>query len=337
MEHNTLLTISKRTGFSTSTVSRVLNGQGDKYRISKKTIQVVSEEAKKCHYTPSLLAKGLRMRKTQTIGLLLPGIDNPYFASIASVVIYEAKKLGYTVVLVDTMEDEKNEQEGITSLLSRKVDGIIIAPCGQDPTFLENTDQHHLPVILIDRHFESTTLSYVCTDNYRGGYEATQYLTQHGHKDILCIRGLTYAMPSRERARGYLDALKHNGLTNKKRIAGNDFSIKNGYLETKLAINTTLPTAIFAMSNTILLGAIKAIREAKLKIPKDISIVSFDNYTYLDYLDPAITRISQPESEIGTMSVMLLVQRMESSNSSQHAQILLPPQLITGNSVKKLL
>jgi LacI family transcriptional regulator len=332
MQKETLITISTRTGFSVSTVSRVLSGKANKYRISDKTVDIIIREARSCNYTPSLLAKGLRTSKTRTIGLLVPGIENPYFSSIASIVISEARKMGYTIVLVDTMESEENEREGISSLLSRMIDGIIVVPSGRDPEYLETVDVH-TPVVLIDRHFEPTTLSYVTTNNYEGGFEATKYLMEFGHKNILCIRGVHHSMPARERERGYLEALRQNGLEKTARVAGNDFTIENGYLETKLALNApNPPTAVFAMSNTILLGAIKAIRESRLRIPDDISIVSFDNYSYLDYLDPAITRVGQRINEMGLLAIKLLLQRLEGEESTV-TKIQLTPQLIVCNSV----
>lgn len=133
----TLVTISKRTGFAISTVSRVLNGQAEKYRISRKTVELIHAEARRCDYTPSLLAKGLRMKRTNTLGLLIPQVSNPYFADIASAIIREARSHGYTVMVVDTMENEENEQEGIRTMLSRRVDGIVAVPCGRTPDHLE--------------------------------------------------------------------------------------------------------------------------------------------------------------------------------------------------------
>ena len=115
MQKATLIGIAQRTGFSVSTVSRILSGQAEKYRISKKAVEAVCEEARRCNYTPSLLAKSLRMNKTFTLGLLIPGVDNPYFANIASAVIHEAKTLGYQMIIIDTLEDAANEREGIAS------------------------------------------------------------------------------------------------------------------------------------------------------------------------------------------------------------------------------
>lgn len=190
MANETLITISQRTGFSISTVSRVLSGQAEKYRISPATVHLIEEEAKRCNYIPNLLAKGLTTRRTNIIGLLIPSVDNPYFANIASVVIRQARSQGFTTMIVDTMENAKNEQQDVLSLISRKVDGIIIVPCDREPDFLERIGRHNIPIVLIDRYFDTTTLPYVCTDNFRGGYEATKHLIEHGHKRIACIQGV---------------------------------------------------------------------------------------------------------------------------------------------------
>ena len=206
MSKETLISIAQRTGFSVSTVSRVLSGQAAKYRISEKTVALIAREAERCNYTPSLLAKGLRTSRTDTLGLLIPSIDNPYFAHIASIIVHEARAKGYKVILIDTSEDERNEREGVRSLLSRKVDGILIAPAGDDPAFLEAT-AHQTPVVCIDRHFAKTSLPYVVTDNLRGGREATQHLIDRGHRRILCIQGVRHSIPSADRVRGYRQAL----------------------------------------------------------------------------------------------------------------------------------
>jgi LacI family transcriptional regulator len=333
MAKETLQTISERTGFSVSTVSRVLSGQAAKYRISDNAVEIITKEAKKSNYTPSLLAKHLRTGKTQTIGLLIPAIDNPYFANIASVIIAEAKNHGYTIILVDTMENEANEREGLDSLLSREVDGIMLAPSGSERAYMERINDTQTPIVLIDRFYDSTTLPYITTNNYQGAFDAVQYLADGGHRDILCIQGVPHSMPVRDRVRGYLDALKKNGLEKHARIVGNNFSIQNGYLEVRLALNLpSRPTAIFAMSNTILLGAVRAIRESGLEIPRDISIISFDDNTYLDFMNPAITRVSQPINEIGSLAVKILMDSFENGKRSD-AQIQLSPRLIVRNSV----
>jgi len=334
MKNETLISLSERTGFSISTVSRVLSGQALRYRISKKTVDLISEEARRCNYTPSLLAKGLRTKKTNTIGLLIPSIENNYFAIMASVIIHEAKQHSYKVVVVDTMEDELNEAEGLSSLLARKVDGILLVPCGKDPSNLEKINSGITPIVLIDRYFPDTSLPYVCTNNYQGAVDATRCLINNGHKKIACIQGIPHSMPNKERLRGFIDTLNQYSPGDDPIIIGENFSIQNGYMETKLVLNKPdCPTALFTLGNTILLGAIKAIRESELKIPDDISIVSFDDNMFFNYLDPAITCVSQPIDEIGILAVKILIKNINDETLSD-TKIQLPPKLIIRNSIR---
>ena len=161
----TLETIAKNTGFSKSTISRVLNGKADSCRIPQSTVETIIKAAESCGYVPDLIAKKMRKSKSQTIGLLIPSISNPYFADIASVVISDAKSLGYTTIVTDTMEDVNAQNESITAMISRKVDGIITVPCGNDPAFLEQTNKKYVPIVLVDRYYENSCLPYVVTNN----------------------------------------------------------------------------------------------------------------------------------------------------------------------------
>ena len=259
----TLIDVSKKTGYSISTISRVLNGKSEKYRISQSAKEVILQSVKELDYQPDIVAQSLRNNTTYTIGLLVPHIDNPFFANIASVVIREAQRYNYTVMLIDTLEDPIQENKAIDSLLSRKIDGIILVPTGENPSKLEEISTK-TPIVLIDRYFEKHNLPYVATDNYVGAYQATKLLLESGHSKILCIQGPDISITTKERVRGYLDALREAGYQDNAMIRGNEFSIQNGYIETKLALNsTTKPTAIFALSSTILLGAVKALNEHK--------------------------------------------------------------------------
>ena len=290
--------MAERLGYSATTISRVLSGKAEKYRISPDTVNAVLREARRCNYSPSVAAQSLRTRRSNTIGLLLPSVANPYFADMASVIITELNSAGYTTIVVDTMESEQRLSESARSLISRQVDGILAVPCGEKGMDLEMLSAQ-IPVVLIDRYYEDTSLPYVTTNNYQGGLDATRHLLSRGHTRISCIQGVQSSMPNKERVRGYVKAMEDEGLAQDIDIIGNEFSVQNGYLETKLLMSRAQrPTAIFALSNTIMLGALKAIREAGLRIPEDVALISFDNNLYMDYMTPSITRISQPLSLI---------------------------------------
>lgn len=237
MKKETLVSIAERSGCSISTVSRVLSGNAAKYRISQRTVARVTEEVKRCNYTPSLLAKGLRTNRTDTIGLLIPNIENSFFAGVAGVVIRESRNYNYKVVVVDTQEDERNEQDGLSALLARRVDGIVAAPCGSNSELFASVQEGGMPLVLIDRYLpDAGMLSYVTTDNYRGAVMATEYLLENGHRRIACIQGTPHSMPVRDRVRGFGDTLRAHGLGDRIVVTGEDFSVQNGYLETKLAL-----------------------------------------------------------------------------------------------------
>lgn len=335
MKKGTLVDIAKKTGYSMTTISRVLNGKSEQYRISKSAENIIIQAVKELNYKPNIIAQSLRNNTTYTIGLLVPHIDNPFFANIASVVIREAQSYNYTVMLIDTLEDPVQEDKAIDSLLSRKIDGIILVPTGENPSKLEDISTK-TPIVLIDRYFEGHNLPYVSTDNYTGAYQATKLLLESGHQKILCIQGPEVSITTKERIRGYLDAIKEFGNPDNVMMRGNDFSIQNGYIETKMALNSALkPTAIFALSSTILLGAVKALNEHKIRIPQDISVISFDDNLYLDYLNPPITRVAQPLEDIGVIAVKILMQKIL-EQTELHSEILLKPNMIQRDSVRVL-
>jgi len=333
----TLSSIAERTGYSITTISRVLSGQADKYRISEKACKDITEEAKRCNYSPNIIARNLRTNRTNTIGLILPSVANPYFADLSSVIISEAHRNGYTTIVTDSMENEDNQKANIAMLLSRRVDGIIAAPCGSSPTLFEEINKTNIPVILVDRPLKGSHLPHVTTNNYTGGFEATNHLIRNGHRHIACIQGAKTSVPNTKRIAGYMDALKRVDLEANAVVVGNEFSLQNGYLETKLLLNSkNIPTAIFALSNTIGLGAMKAIREAGLRIPEDISLIVYDNNIYMDYLVPPITRVGQPIEEMGKLATKLLFESIESEKRLT-TQIELAPDLITRESVQNLI
>ncbi|MBR1576698.1 MAG: LacI family DNA-binding transcriptional regulator [Bacteroidales bacterium] len=334
MASDTLASIAEKAQCSVSTVSRVLSGKAEKYRISEATVARVRKEVEKSNYTPSLIAKGLRAGKTDTIGLLIPGVDDTFFSEIASCIIGEARKLGYTVIVIDTQEDEKNENEGFSTLLARKVDGIIAVPCGRETEAFARVKGAELPLVVVDRYFASgSNFSFVTTDNYKGAVMAVEHFIANGHQDIACIQGNPEAMTCQERVRGYVDTMKAHGLEDRIRISGSKFSIQNGYVETNLVLSgERRPTAILALSNKILLGTVKAVSETGLSIPEDISVISFDDNLLFNYMTPRITCIAQPVQEISLVAVTLLMKKIAGERNVSH--LFLPPGIVVRDSVK---
>ncbi|MCK4558268.1 MAG: LacI family DNA-binding transcriptional regulator [Calditrichia bacterium] len=341
MDHSsktTLKTLSSKLGFSETTISRVLNGKAEKYRISKKTADIIIQSAKDLNFTPNILARGLRLKKTHTLGLVIPDISNPFFASIARSVEREARKFGYSIILCDTEENTNIEIKSVQLLRGRNMEGLVVAPVGQTASHLEDVYNAGLPIVIIDRCFPNKNLPYVTSDNYQGAYEAISYLIDNGHRRIACIQGLENTSPNNDRIRGYKDALLNNHIPYVKSIiVGDSFGELNGYTEAKILLKKKdRPTAIFAFSNLISLGALKAIEEENLSVPEDISIVAFDDQPYFDHLATPMSSVAQQHNEIGQIATKIIFKQIKSKTSSVAEGVLIPTKLIKRASVKRI-
>jgi LacI family transcriptional regulator len=330
MKKGTLEDIERLTGYSKTTISRVLNQKSERYRISEAAKIKILRVAQKLDLKLNFVAQSLRNGSSHTIGLVIPYIRNPFFANLASTIISEANNYEYTVMLIDTQENPELETKAIDTMIGRNIDGIILVPCGSDSAFLDEANKT-TPIILVDRYFENSSLPYVATDNYNGAFQGMQLLLESGHKNILCIQGPQISITSKERIRGCEDAAQAFGSDINLIIKGNEFSIQNGYIETKLSLtdNSNI-TAIFALSNTILLGSLEALKENHKKVPQEMSIICFDNNFYLDYLNPPITRVAQPISSIGIAALKMLMQSI-TEKQAIHSNLLMAPNISKEN------
>lgn len=333
----TLKSIAHKLGVSVTTVSRVLNGKSSRYRISAETEKIILKAARDLAYSPNQLARGLRLKRTNSIGYIIPDISNPFFASIAKSVEKYARKYGYSIILCDSEENTDIEKESLQLLISRKVDGLIISPVGLEVAHLISVKQKNVPIVLLDRYFPNLELPFVTSDNYQGAFEAVNLLIQNGHTNIACIQGLRNTSPNTDRVRGYIDAHLKNGYkVDESLIVGDSFGEENGYIETKLLLKkTNIPTAIFSISNLISLGAIRAIAEEGLKIPDDISMVSFDDQPYSRFLSTPMTTVAQQITQIGQIATKILFDQIEEKKSFNPQGIFLPTKMIIRDSIKR--
>lgn len=330
----TLTDIAEKTGYSIATISRVLNGKSEQYRISQAAYNAIMEEAKRSNYIGNVNAQSLRRNKTRSIGVIMPSIANPFFAGISDTIIAEVKRHGYTAILAVTMESPTEQESCLSTILSRNVEGIIAAPCGNDPFLFENINNEMVPIVLVDRFFMDSNISYITSNNYKGAVDATNLLINNGHKYIACIQGDTSSCPNKKRVEGYIATMNGASLENNIRVVGDSFSIQNGYLETKLLLGdpSYRPTAILALSYPIVLGVIKALHENNLRIGEDISVISFDDNMSLDYMEPPITRVRQPIEELGKLATKVLFEHI-GSVKAKTTQLELTTKIILGNSV----
>ncbi|MCJ8321380.1 MAG: LacI family transcriptional regulator [Colwellia sp.] len=331
----TLKSISATLGISISTVSRVLNDRAKKYRISDATVAKIKKEADRVSFAPNQIASALRSQKTKTIALVIPDISNSYFSSMAKGLGIEARKAGYSLLLFDSLGQEKLEIEAVRLMRSRKVDGFIIAPASTNGQHIIDLKESGTPVVFIDRYIKSMAIASVCSDNVEAAYQATSYLITSGHQHIACIQGLNYLSSSADRTLGYKKALaKYHLAENKSYFLGDDFSHQSGYAATKILLeNCPQVTAILSLSHLNAMGAMQAIKEAGKHIPEDISLITFDDDPLFAYLSTPLTSVDQPNEAIGIETMQLLIAQINGESNSTE-QKLLKTQLILRDSVK---
>jgi LacI family transcriptional regulator len=334
----TLQDIAEKAGISVSTVSRVLNGQARKYRISRATERLAMQAAEELNYRPNPLARGLKLKKTHTLGLVVPDISNPFFATIVKYIQKVAHRMEYSVMVCDTDENVALEIEHIELLASKSVDGLIVLPVGQSFDHFRDVIRGGLPLVMLDRSPEDFPADSVVVDNYQGAYRATEHLLAHGHRHIAVIQGLQGTFTNVGRLSGFTDALNHHGVpVDQQVVVGHDFRRETAYLETKLLLTREpRPTALFAFGDLLTFGAMQAIREEGLSIPEDISLITFDDIDFAPFLKCPLTSVAQPRQIMGEMAIKLLEERMRLGNEAPPRRIVLQPTLIERQSVREI-
>jgi len=330
--------VAKKAGVSNTTVSRVLSGKASEYGITEETEEKVKKIAKELNYVPNQLAKGLRLKQTKSIGLVVPDISNPFFSCIVKNISKEAHKLGYSLSLYDSQDDTNIEANNLNYLQNRVVDGFIVCPVGKKYKHIQGLVKDGAKVVVVDRYFPDLKCPSIISDNYQGAVDGTEYFIENGHEKIGFIQGEIGTSVNDDRVKGYRDTLqKHNIPVNDSLVVGDSFGERNGYISTKLLLNRKPKvTAIFATSNLISHGALRAISEEGLQIPEDISIISFDDQPYSDLLKTPMTSITQQKEEIGRIAFKLLIEFIKNVKIDRSQIVTLPTKLIERKSVKKI-
>ncbi|MBH0161453.1 LacI family DNA-binding transcriptional regulator [Fictibacillus sp. 26RED30] len=311
----TIRDVAKKAGVSVTTVSRALNGYSDVNEKTREKIKVIAQEL---NYSPSLLARSLVMKKTKTIGLLVSGLriegskDNFTFEVLCGVNDC-AGELGYELVLIST--DSKKQQEKTYNQLcnERKVEGVILQGIKTDDPYLDEVLKSDIPCILIDIPIESESVGYVTTDNKGGAQTAVEHLTDLGHKNIAMINGHSQAFVSRERLAGYQEALQNKEIPfNEEYVVNGAFLEESAELETtKLLSKHPEITALFCASDLMAMGAMRAAKKMGKKLPKDLSVVGYDNIILSAYSTPSLSTIAQDRYRLGFEATTLLTKLLE--------------------------
>lgn len=325
--------VAKRAGVSSTTVSLVLN-QGSNSRISEKTRERILQAVKELGYQPNKTTQSLTPNIPPTIGLVITDITNPFFTDLAGVIENVASRYGYNIILCNTGQSLKKETEYLEVLWRRKVDGLIIAPVDDKESNIHEFLKRDIPVVFVDRYIEGADTNAVVLDNIEGAYTATEYLLRLGHRRIGILSGLQSVKTGKDRLQGYLNALKaYNVPVDERLISDGMFSVDGG----KSAIDRLLslsprPTAIFSTAGPMTVGALLEFKKRRIKVPEDISFISFDDNIWALLVEPPITVIAQPIPDIGKEAVQFVVQLIQGWGTDGNRKIVLKPQLIIRNS-----
>jgi LacI family transcriptional regulator len=330
----TLKDLAAYCGVHTSTVSRVLRGK-ENLKISEKTRKKIFSAAKKFNYQPNQTARTLRLKKSNTIGLIVPDISNPFFSRIAKRIDNLAYDAGYMLIVVSTDENQQKEHHFVNEFLSRGVEGLMLIPAQDEYKHIQGLLNDNFPLVLIDRNFENFKANVVISNNEEASYEAVKYLSELGHKRIAVLSGRQNLYSIKKRIQGYKKAVKDFNLEqNSELIAGDGHRIEDGFKATMNLLNLEIPpTALIISGNLISVGALTAIGEKGLKVPQDISIIGFTDSLYSEFLSTPMSTISHPLQEIGEKAINLLFKHMKSAKKLPYEKIIVKTVLTIRESV----
>lgn len=332
----TLQDIAEDLQVSVVTVSKVLRNKG---KISVGTRKRVLDRARQLNYKPNWIARSLATRRTYTIGLLLPDFTHPFFAEIAKTVAETVRAHGYHVVISYSEEDANLERSEVEALLARQVDGLIIASAQskEQAGFFENIRQRKTPFVLVDRPVAGVHAGFVGVDDEEIGRLATEHLIAQGCKTIAHLRGPQIGL-AESRFAGYRETLKKNGMSMRaEHVVEAGFEDQTGHAAMKeLLANTERPDGVFCYNDPIAIGAMKAIKEARLKVPEDIAVVGAGNVHYSDVLAVPLSTIDQETARMGIAAAEMLIEQIETRRTLQTRKILLSPRLVVRESSRRL-
>ena len=310
--------VAKKTGVSVSTVSKVLNGKCKEGRVSDVLAERIRNEAQAMNYKPNGTAKALRSGRSETIGLILSDISNPFFGTMTFHIQKHAEKHGYSVIVANTSESTAKMEKMISIFKDRNVDGFIIVPTDHGEKTIEQLVRDKYPVVLLDRYFKGVNTSYVVVNNYRASLEATQLLLNLKCKRIALFLFDDSLQTMQDRRKGYIEAMTGRGLYDPLLIKEVNFNTMDADIPqkiTELVSSGEMVDGIFFANSTIFIRAMKTLISLKLKIPEDVKIACFDKSDSFHLISTPVPYIRQPVPEMGKRAVELLIQHIRHKDS----------------------
>ncbi|CAH8236618.1 DNA-binding transcriptional dual regulator RbsR [Vibrio aestuarianus] len=331
----TMKDIARLAGVSTSTVSHVIN----KSRfVSEDIAERVNKAAQDLNYAPSALARSLKMNRTRTIGMLVTTSTNPFFGEVVKGVERSCYHKGYNLILCNTEGDNERMKTSINTLLQKRVDGLLLMCSTLEGERIEVFDRYpDIPVVVMDWGPMLFASDKIQDNSLSGGYIATNYLIECGHKEIGCITGPLIRHQAQMRYEGYKRAVLEAGLEiNPQWIVESDFECEGGYEAfNRMLEKGPLPSSIFVSNDMMAMGVLNAAHEKGIRIPEDVSIMGYDDIHIARFMSPALTTVHQPKYRLGKVAVETLLKKLEKETLEPQV-VQLDPTLVVRKSVKHL-
>ena len=306
----TIYDVAKRAAVSVATVSSVVNNSS---YVSPELRSRVEVAIRELDYWPNLMARGLAKQKTLSLGVLVPDIANFFFPEIVRGVEDKAKNAGYTIILGNSDNQADKEELYLKLFLSNRVDGIVLvkAPGAMKPELLRMLKVSGIPIVLLDREYEELKTDTVVVDDAGGGYLATKHLIGLGHRRIGLIRGVPGVSTTDGRFQGYEKALREADIPLDDALVGTgDYGSDSGY-EIGLKLLKEKPTAVFVTNYMMTIGFLRSLEERKLVTPRDVSVVSYDDFFWNGVFSPRLTCVAQPKYQLGYKAAEVLLSRIQ--------------------------
>jgi len=317
---------------SIATVSHVINSTRF---VSPERVERVHAAMRELDYTPDATARSLRVGRTQTLGLVIPDNSNPFFAELARSIEEAGFEAGYTTIFGNSVERPDRERQYVRTLLSKRVDGLIIAPSRtRDRALTTLLRKAKIPIVVVDREGALPGADVVVYDNVGGSGQAARHLLELGHTKIASVAGPRDLIPAAERLEGFLRGFAEAGIAvPDEAVVAADFHFEGGREATAKLLDSGLSfTALFAANDLMAAGAIRELTAHGLSVPRDVSVVGFDDAPLAEMTSPALTTVRQPLQAMGDTAVSVLLARMAGTADAAPGRHVLPTSLVVRDS-----
>ncbi|GAA0719175.1 substrate-binding domain-containing protein [Clostridium malenominatum] len=332
----TVKDVAKKADVSTATVSRVINGD---YPVSDEVRERVLSVIKELNYIPNAVARSLKVKKTNTIGMVVPDISNPYFMKMAKGIEVVVSNSGYSLLMGSSHDNIENELELLELFEERRVEAIVLATCQNEKDNVEDFLQKGVNIVLVDRNIEGIKTSSIILNNFEASYSITEKLIRKGHKEIAIINGNPNIYTEKERYEGFLKAVKDNNIILKDElILRNSISKENAFEGViKLLKNKDKsPTAIYCTNHYLQEGVLLGIKKFNMRVPEDISLVCFGESSIHKLINPKITSVSYDSYRLGIKCGDIVLDKINRNLKNEEIEYIVDVEIKEGNSIKEI-